>query len=329
MKNMRLHCTYSVRYKLDGVTHILMPGQALPVYDVSTLGRTGPEFDIVLVVMSTDQNNEFVAAPGLPALKRESYRTALQVLEGNRADTDARLAAQQAQIYALGGASGISVLRPHRLALGVGVFGEEMAWNDPRQQHEDRPLTMAQAEPMLSRLGTKRSELLLPLPRLYAEVDGGKMLAVAVDGELKGGLVETMLPVCPCPLGADIDMLDMLGKTSAHLHRLGATRVWLALDPYEAGSPEEEFTLKSPVTSEQVRMAQAPSPVLYVLPHGSEADYFAPLRFESKAKVNALYRGQDSLDIEVIPQAVKGVRINIIEPVRFEDVLADAALTTG
>lgn len=299
----RLYCAFSVRYQHVGLTHVLMPGQALPVWDASKLCRIGPELDIVLITLSMDGAEEFVPMPGMPGLGRGRYRAARQNIEVGNAESTERTLVQQAGLYALGGASGISVLRPNRLPLGLGLYESAVAASDSRLQHEQQPITLQQAEPIVSRLQDRQSEIFLPMPRLYATMASGEGTHEAIDVTDTGEpvfLTETMLPVCACPV-ADIDMLELCDKATAHLRRLGAVKVWLGLDLVAAGDSAANCTEREPVTTAQVLEGKARSPVLYTLPHGQPADYYAPLRFESKAKLSALFRGQDRLAQEFIP----------------------------
>jgi hypothetical protein len=325
---MQLWCTFSVRYQHAGKSCVLMPGQALPVYDADRLGRCGPETDIVLVTMSVRASDEeFVPAPGTPHLTRERYRGACDLQAANQ-DTDiARAVVQQAKMYPMGGASAISMLRPHALPVGVGVYATPSTSRDPRPDSEERPLTMAQAEPIARQLAAERkASVFLPLPKLYAErADGtGEWIAAAVGVESPGQvrLVETLLPVCACPLGDDVDVLELCSKAVAHLRRLGAVRVWLGLDLLKVDHPDQPYVVPDPVTVTEVQQGRAASPQMYALPHGSSADYWLPLRFATKSMVNALWRGQDRLDMDFFPmyqgsdvryQAVPPVVINVLE----------------
>lgn len=327
----RLYCTFSVRYKINGRTHILMPGQAFPVYDAVKMGRQGPEFDIVLVTMSMDRDEEFVPQPGYPGLVRERYRTALKNIACNNAETQEHTLAQQGKLYSLGGASGISVLRPHRLPLGVGLYQSPVSASDPRLQHEEQPITLAQAEPIVSKLCNRQSEMFLPLPRFYIESEAGQgnVEAKAVTCEHENlRLTESTIPVCACPV-TDIDMLDLQAKVIAHFDRTQAKRVWLGLDLLPVDDAGNNYTLQDPVTVEDVLDGKAPSPVMYTLPHGSATDYYAPLRFESKAKLNALFRGKDRLETEFIPYSRAMTQIVTVAPAELDVCLAEAGLPTA
>lgn len=330
-KQARLFCTYSVRYKHADVSHVLMPGQAVPVYDASTMVRSGPELDIVLVVLSMDENEEFYTQPGMPWLKRESYRAAKQVCESWSAGDEESLMVKQARIYALGGASSISILRPHRLPLGIGVFDDKISWMDPRDQHERHPITMAQAEPIVSKLPRRKSDVLLPLPRFYIEAKDGAFEAwdvgVNSPGDAPLRLNELLLPVCPRPLGSEVDMLELLAKSIRHIVAMGRGRIWLGQELNPAGQPGFELVTRDPVTEEQVKTAQAPSPSLYVLPHGSAEDYVAPLRVETKARVDALFRDVDHIGQDLLPMFGDQMAVDAVVPSVFGDSVLGSLAT--
>ncbi len=331
LKQARLHCTFSVRYNHNGEQCVLQPGQVVPVYDGKKLARSGPDLDIVVVVLSVDEKGEFIAQPGLPALKRESYRTARDMLANKSANIDLALVVQQARLYALGGASGTTVIRPHRLPLGIGVFDDVVAWDDQRKQVESHTMTLAQAEP-LRKLEERSSELLFPLPRFYIEAPDGKYEGVSVGVDTPGNvrLNELLLPVCPCPLGDDVEMMELLSKAVRHIYAMGNGRIWLGYEVAEAGAPEVDTVTREAVTAQQVRNAQGAAPVMYVLPHGGAEDYFAPLRFESRAKVNALYQGRDRLEDELLPMySANAVDMDMVVPMALDTALADAGLPTS
>ena len=260
LSDLRLYCAFSATYTIRGVTHILQPGQAIPVWDAKNLRRVGPELKITLVTLSVDSQGELVPDAGMPALPLSRYGAALDLVDalGGDAEDDDLLMLNQARLHALGGASGVATLRPHRLPLGIGLGRGIVSSRTPVPEFEERTTTLAEAYPLMRRLHPRHAPY-LPLPRLFVECEAGdnawRGCDVMGDEPILLALTECMLPVCTRPL-EHTDTYDLLAWAMSHFSRLKATRVWLGLELREEAQWSENL-MRPRVTVEQMMAGEA------------------------------------------------------------------------
>jgi hypothetical protein len=287
--DLKMYCAFTLRYTNDaGEKCVLMPGQVLPVWDVRTLRRAGPDFEIVLVLLTVGANGELVPAPGAPVIPASRYRAALKLMEF--APEDAREVLAQASLYELGGASTIAVLRPHRLPVGVGVFFAPIGTTEPAMQYEEHGINYKTAFPLVETMERAEADT-FPLPRLYVEGTDYAAISVSEEGSDPVGLQECMLPVCPRPT-KDKQLLDLFSATTAHLERLGAKRVYIGYNLEHATSTKLGEVCDRMVTVQEVQQHKVPGPKLYTLPHGGK-DYYELVKQESQQRLSLLMQGID------------------------------------
>lgn len=287
--DLKMYCAFTLRYTNEsGEKCVLMPGQVLPVWDAKTLQRIGPDFEIVMVLLTVDANGELVPAPGAPAIPASRYRAALKLMEF--APEDAREVLAQASLYELGGASTISVLRPHRLPVGVGMFFAAIGTTEPAMQYEEHGINYKTAFPLVETMD-KEIATTFPLPRLYVEGADYAAISVSEEGSDPVGLQQCMLPVCPRPI-KDQPFLDLFSEAHAHLDRLGAKRVYIGYELETATSTKLGEVCDRTVTVQEVQQHKVRGPKLYILPHGGK-DYYELIKQESQQRLSLLMQGTD------------------------------------
>ncbi len=317
--NLQLYCAFSVRYTDDanGRKCVLQPGQVIPVWDAQKLCRCGPEVDIVLVTL-TMNNGELEPGLGMPFIPAARYRAAKQLHE--HAEQECQRILDQAALYELGGASTVSILRPHRLPVGIGLYNDVVNSWAPERQYFERGITYAKAFPMVETMERESSEF-LPLPRLY--VDGTKRAGFSVTESCEiVGLQESMLPVCPRPV--QVDLMDAFAAAVEHFNRLGTSRVYLGFDIPEAASAQVSAICDKQVTAEEVRNHKHPGPKMYTIPHGTR-DYYEGIRRESMRRLDLLLQGIDEEPAELV-YGTKGPVHLVFQP--LGETLEEAAFST-
>lgn len=330
MSDYRINATFSVRYKHEGKWHILQPGQLLPVWSVEHWDRCGPEVEVCLATASMDANMELVNLPGRQQISQEKYLVAKR---SARPDREEAQVLDQAKLTPLGGASRFTIMRPHRLPLGFGLQQAPMSSHDRKHQWEGHPLTMVQIIEPLQKF-RHQSEAILPLPRLFvADANGvAKGRDVTNEGQVLK-LREVLLPVAPVPFdenGEPADTMDLAVQVARHLGSVGGGIVYIGFGIY-AGHDITPSVPADMISLEKHREVYAAESVMYTLPHGPADDFFAHIKAESRIRVDALFRGEDSLEDRFIPvpEFIPGSPTEVVDQVpvwRAEDALHEAGL---
>ncbi len=330
LEEYRINATFTVRYKHEGQWYILQPGQLLPVWSVEHWDRCGPEVEVCLVTASMDPSMELVNLPGRQQISQEKY---LLAKRSSRPDREEAQILDSAKLTPLGGASRFTILRPHRLPLGFGLFQAPMSGYDRKHQWEGHPLTMAQIIEPLQKF-RHQSETILPLPRLFiADANGAAKGRDITEGGAVVKVKEVLLPVAPVPFDEDGnpgDPMDLAVQAARHLENLGGGMVYIGFGIY-AGHDTTPSVPPEMISLEKHREVYAKESIMYTLPHGPADDFFAHIKAESRIRMEALFRGDDGLDDHTIPvpEFIPGQHTEVVHQVpvwRAEDALHEAGI---
>ena len=275
--------------------------------------------DIVLVTLTVN-NGELEPGLGMPFIPASRYRAAQQLHQ--HAEEECQRILDQAALYELGGASTVSILRPHRLPVGIGMYNDVVNSWAPERQYEERGITYSKAFPMVETMERVSSEF-LPLPRLYVDGDKRAGFNVTESCEIMG-LRESMLPVAPRPMS--VDLMDVFSASVEHFNRLGASRVFLGYDIPEATSTRVSGICDKQVTAEEVRENKYPGPRMYTIPHGGPRDYYEGIKRESRQRLELLLQGNDDEPNDLVYGDPAGSVNLVLQP--LGETLEEAAFST-